>query len=319
MPHANFGKLFTLKITPLVVDLLSDNPNKSLEQLVNDVYVLERQDKNHILNTVNLFIDLGVVNYLDGSVSLSSEILTAKNPVQETQNKMTRAILSPFHMPNVIPAVSQDTHIGLYIDGLCISQKYFTYLHVLYFLGIVNKPINSKLWPISQKYSHLFINQMKYLLEKPWEDQKSLSEDELRVKLESQATAGKKAEEWILNRENERLKSHPYRDKIIRVSAENVGAGYDIASFKNLNSFKYDRFIEVKSYSGDTEFFISSNEIDKAKELGPNYYLILVDREKIADKGYIPREICNPYIFLMTDQCPAEFKVEINGWKVKVN
>jgi hypothetical protein len=115
----------------------------------------------------------------------------------------------------------------------------------------------------------------------------------LKIK-ESQNLQGSKAEEFILKYEKKRLIDHPYNDKIQRISDFDVCAGYDIVSYLSTEDMRYNRFIEVKSYQGESHFFWSDNEVDVARLKGSSYYLCLVDMEKIDEPGYEPMFIENP-------------------------
>lgn len=318
MQRANFGKPFATKTTSRIVELLTDKP-KSIQQLAIDVFALTGELQSSILNTINLLIDSEIIIDIEGRLNLSDQIILSGNPVENSIKKLSEIIISPLHIANLYTAVFQDKELGLYIDGTCIPQKFFTYPHILHSLGIVDSPRNSRFWPINTKYSSFFITKMAELLDKPWEGKKGMSEEELEKKLQHQVKAGKAAEEWVMKSEIERLKSHPYQKKITRVSSIDVTAGFDIASFKNANSFRYDKFIEVKSFSGNTDFFISPNEVNKAKELAADYYLVLVDRDRMNDAEYSPLEICNPFIMLMSGPKLAEIEMEPSGWRVRIN
>ena len=58
----------------------------------------------------------------------------------------------------------------------------------------------------------------------------------------------------------------------------NVGAGYDIQSWKNDKSFSKSNqlFVEVKTISIKKEIYLTENEIETAKKLGVNYRLHIV-------------------------------------------
>jgi len=66
-------------------------------------------------------------------------------------------------------------------------------------------------------------------------------------------------------------------------------------SFNSDGSKIPDRFIEVKSCSDKPSFFWSRNEIEIAKKNKNNYYLYLVNRNKIHEEAYSPEIIKNPY------------------------
>ncbi len=132
-----------------------------------------------------------------------------------------------------------------------------------------------------------------------------MSPKQLENKLELQAIRGNQAEEFVLELEKLRLKNHPHFDAIKRVSLTNTSAGFDIQSFESNNSTCIDKFIEVKSYTGQAGFYWSINEINFAKKKGAAYCLIIVDSSKIHSDEYEPSEIRNPYmIFDMNKHLP---------------
>ena len=90
--------------------------------------------------------------------------------------------------------------------------------------------------------------------------------------------------------------------KVKRISEIDVSAGYDIVSFENSKSFNYDRYIEVKSFSGQPHFYWSKNEIEVAKLYGDRYYLYLVNIEKITKSNYDPTIIRNPVKTVMCSE-----------------
>jgi len=110
---------------------------------------------------------------------------------------------------------------------------------------------------------------------------KEQSLDKFLEKKAEEAIRGSIAEYYVLEYERKRLKNKKAIeniDKIKLVSLGNVYAGYDIASFDSEESEEFDRFIEVKSsqYS-KVHFFISKNEIKKAKQEKSKYWIYYVE------------------------------------------
>lgn len=70
--------------------------------------------------------------------------------------------------------------------------------------------------------------------------------------------------------------------------------GYDILSFQGVTSQRLDRYIEVKTYSGQPHFFLSDGEQAAALKYGTNYCLYLVDLLQISSPGYQPLIIQDP-------------------------
>ncbi|MBF4988803.1 DUF3883 domain-containing protein [Methylophilus sp. 14] len=122
---------------------------------------------------------------------------------------------------------------------------------------------------------------------------KSLSPEQLQRILQLQTQYGTEAELYVLEFEKRRLNN---QCTVLWVAEYSTSDGYDIASFEDVDSRTYDRFIEVKSYSGSQPYFHwSRNEIDIAFEKGQTYFLYLIDRSKINDVSYSPIIIQNPF------------------------
>ena len=114
--------------------------------------------------------------------------------------------------------------------------------------------------------------------------------------LENKKIAGEKAEKWVLNFEKRKFKNKISSDihKLIqRISQENANAGYDIESIQSETSSQVDKFIEVKSCSQKI-FYLTSNEIIVARDLGPKYFIYLVESSKMDNPDYQPIIIKNP-------------------------
>lgn len=144
---------------------------------------------------------------------------------------------------------------------------------------------------------------------------KKITLKQLKKSLDQKDEAGKEGELFVLGYEQVRLKEHPNFDKIERIAETYVNAGYDILSFNDMDSFIHDRFIEVKSYSGEIAFYWSKNEVKKAKWLKDKYYLYLVDRSLMPNSDYVPKIFQNPYKKIFENDI---WKKEIKNWKITI-
>ncbi|MDD5781507.1 MAG: DUF3883 domain-containing protein, partial [Muribaculaceae bacterium] len=103
------------------------------------------------------------------------------------------------------------------------------------------------------------------------------------------------------------------KERIRQISHIDVSAGYDIISFHDEVSLKR-RYIEVKTYRGAPHFYWSANEIDSAKIRGVDYFLYLVNADRIFEQGYVPEIIQNPYSTIINSSdwklTPSSFLVE---------
>jgi len=132
---------------------------------------------------------------------------------------------------------------------------------------------------------------------------------------------GDRGEEIVKDLEKEYLISigkTNYANKVDKVSGKNDNIGYDILSYDEYENEKYIEVKSTKNKSGITNFFISSNELNKANELN-NYYIYIVfeahtDRPKIW-------KIYNPFKTLENNKIsiiPNSYRVQINS-RTKVN
>jgi len=119
--------------------------------------------------------------------------------------------------------------------------------------------------------------------------------DELEKSLAQKQIYGDEAEDFALAYEKERLSNHDLLEKVEKISTYDVAAGYDLVSFNDSSSQELDRFIEVKSYAGTPSFYWSRNEMYQAKLKRHRYFLYLIDRTKMNEKGYKPFVIQNPH------------------------
>ena len=90
---------------------------------------------------------------------------------------------------------------------------------------------------------------------------------------------GLEGELFVLSEEQNRLGSD---FKIEHTAQLNVGAGYDIQSWKDDKSFAQSNrlYIEVKTISTTKKIYLTENEIATAKRLGANYRLYIVSKVK---------------------------------------
>lgn len=133
-----------------------------------------------------------------------------------------------------------------------------------------------------------------------FQQRKGLSPDELKSLQAMNDFLGLQAELFVLEYERNRL---GIEKPIVHVSILSASEGFDIASFESSSSTDYDRFIEVKSYSGPNPYFFwSKGEISTAHIKGDKYFLYLVDRDLSQNLGYSPKVIRNPYRSVMESE-----------------
>lgn len=131
--------------------------------------------------------------------------------------------------------------------------------------------------------------------------------DELYKEIEQQIINWEIAEKYIMEYENKRLL---WKDWIEWVAPFDSTLWYDILSFNDIDSLNNNRFIEVKSYTWNTPYFYwTDNEMEVAKIKWDDYYLYLVNRDKIELESYNPIIISNPIINILDNEIKWNKKV----------
>ena len=137
--------------------------------------------------------------------------------------------------------------------------------------------------------------------------------EQLKKQLEINGVAGEKAEQYVLEFERKRLETSLFVEKIRIISDIDVCAGYDIVSFNTTDSEDYDRFIEVKAISKSRTFYWSINELNTARLKGKQYFLYLVDLQKVYDEGYAPDIVIDPANTLFSSE---EWLIESQSFRI---
>ncbi len=195
-----------------------------------------------------------------------------------------------------------------------IPNRFRSLLNILIQVGFFSRK-QSQLY-ISDKYRKLIEKDLIPFLINKHQHKLKLSLDDLKKKIDLNNLHGEAAEHLVLNYELQRLANHPNIQLVKIISEVDVCAGYDIVSFNNLNSCIPDRYIEVKSYSDECTFYISRNEIETAKKYLTNYYLYLVDRNRIDEFDYQPFIIQNPYLNVF---CNKKWDKFVDNWFIRRN
>jgi hypothetical protein len=102
----------------------------------------------------------------------------------------------------------------------------------------------------------------------------SISEERFRAIQKTREQIGLAGENWVIDYEKKFLSKNGYYDlanKVRRMSQTNILAGFDVLSYESNSDEKY---IEVKTTAlSKVEFFLSSNELEVAKELKNKYWI----------------------------------------------
>ena len=203
------------------------------------------------------------------------------------------------------------------INNDLIDLKFSQFRNILIDLNffIPDKLIKNQ-FVINDDYKELFLGIIP-LIES--NSHRKLTLEELKKQQDIQGQMGKNAEEHALSYEKNRLKGHINLDNIRIISTDNANAGYDIQSYQDMHSLIINRFIEVKSFSDNEGFYWSKNEIDISKIKEDQYYLYLVDRDKMKKRGYKPIVIQDPYNNVLLNIEEWDKRVEKYYFRLKSN
>jgi len=167
-----------------------------------------------------------------------------------------------------------------------------------------------KIHPTNEIRKFIINSRYKKLFDKtilPEIKRRKIGIEEFQISLEQQQIYGEEAEKFVLKFEFDRLNGNKIIDWVAEYS---VAEGYDIASFEKEESENNDKFIEVKSYSGRPYFFWSRNEIEIARIKKHEYYLYLIERDRMYDIDYKPIIIQNPYMEVYNNTISWEQRIE---------
>ena len=230
-----------------------------------------------VKNTISLLVDIGYITINKGKCQIIEQ-----RPVAQ----LKKILLEKLKQENILEQVAQVIREGEggWIKPSSLFNGLNGVLPVCSYLDLVKYDSKKQRYYLTENGIKTFKNNFGKTIEQLKKEQKSQEE------------RGEKAEEYILELELKRLKEHPKFEKIKRISMENVSAGFDIQSFKSLESTYIDKLIEVKSFLGRQQrIYWSINEIKVASRKKEDYILCIVDSSKINDKDYIYKEIPNPY------------------------
>jgi uncharacterized protein DUF3883 len=279
MSYANYNTEFAFKkniFTELVT--LAAKGLYNFEELRRLGYKHSQLNMLGIGNTINLLVDSDVIHIKDGKCHAELHTEIALNELifnNLNKDKIFEAIQSE---------IEEDENQKQYLDPINFLDSYSGVLALIEHLGFVKYDSSRRIFYLTHAGYRVCSKRKK-------------SQLELEKDLAAKKEMGTQGERYILDREQVRLNAHPKFEEIKRVSDDDVGAGYDIESFKSISSPTIDNFIEVKTFKDTYEFHWSINEVKTAEKLGERYKIVLVNFNKINDDNYQPKEIINPYKF----------------------
>jgi hypothetical protein len=139
----------------------------------------------------------------------------------------------------------------------------------------------------------------------------SISEERFKAIQKTREQIGLAGENWVVDYEKINLKNDGYielADKIERISQINISAGYDVLSYEISG---VEKFIEVKTTAlSKSEFFLSSNELDIAREYKHRYWIYFLSEIYGSPKL---TKIHNPFFEVgkLLSLTPVNFRVQL--------
>ncbi len=268
---------------------------------------------------LELAINTGVLITDNKFVILNNEIIESLNSINQMTDKFVEFLFKTlkdddeFHKIFCSEYLSHDIiYKSLQINNKAFGLKNSNFKQLLIDFGAIKTHPTTALnnFIINMRYKKLFD---KTVL--PEIKHRKIGIEEFRKSMEQQQIYGEEAEKYVLEFEFKRLN----QQKIIDWVAEYiVNEGYDIASYNNEDDKYPNRYIEVKSYEGNTPYFFwSRNEYSVAKRKKEEYWLYLINRLEINKPHYTPFIIQNPYESILLDDLTwykqiEKYKIELS-------
>lgn len=295
--------------TLALVDLLADRPDGSpVETVLRDLAAITPISHSRARNTIAKLSRYGTIEPAG-----PGRITLAEGPIGGWQDwiaeQVAAELASRLSEEAAWSCMRFDQASGeMSIDSMVLPAMNDGLAMWVIDFGIAGRPsVETRFWSVAPTHRPTFVADLRRA--NAGRTRRAKSAERLAAELARQTADGEAAEQWVLAFERQRLADHPFCDLIRQVSADDVGAGYDIVSFASLSSTEHDLFIEVKSHGPRKAFHWSRNEIATAVDFGEAYALYLIDREQCSNPAYRPHIITGP--------SPEMFALPRSGWKVE--
>lgn len=266
---------------------------------------------------LELAIKTDILIFESNFLSLSNGVVDSLNSLSQMRDKFIEYLFKAlkdddeFHKIFCSDYLSHDIiYKSLQINNRAFSFKYSNFKQLLIDFEAI------KTHPTTELNSFIINNRYKKLFDKtvlPEIKKRKIGIDEFRKAMEQQQIYGEEAEKFVLNFEFARLNE---QKEIDWVAEYIVNEGFDIASYNHELDELPNRFIEVKSYDGETPYFFwSRNEYTVAKRKKDDYWLYLVNRSEINKTEYVPIMIQNPYEEILSNN--ENWDKQIEKYKVE--
>jgi hypothetical protein len=309
--HNDYGSYEDLSF--LLFDVLDFNEAKPIVDIKN----FSRERSISLYFSIDAALD---IIYFIGWIDIAGELL---QPIRindvlrykEDEKKIKRLLIEAIitklkdinELKNFIRLDSfkyDFSHDGIVLRNHMVPLQFSGLRNLFFELGLFSKHASPTLIQINENYTDYFIREIAFWVNEQFTRDIQTNELTYEQYLQIQDIKnnyGAEAEKFVLEYERSRLIDHPEYEKIKLISNIDVGAGFDIISFDDKNSRNYNRFIEVKSLSENIQFYWSRNEVRVAELKQHQYYLYLVNRDKMKIEDYTPIMIQNPYHTIFQD------------------
>lgn len=261
---------------------------------------------------IEIAIKAEILVFENDFLSISKGVVDSLNSISQMKDKFVECLFKAlkddheFHKIFCSDYLSHDiVYKSLQINNRAFSLKYSNFKQFLIDFEAI------KTHPTTELNSFIINNRYKKLFDKtvlPEIKKRKIGIEEFKQAMEQQQIYGEEAERFVLNFEFARLNQ---QKEIDWVAEYIVNEGYDIASYNHESDELPNRFIEVKSYDGNTPYFYwSRNEYNVAKIKKEKYWLYLVNRSKIKLTGYAPITIQNPFLTILDDNINWDKQIE---------
>lgn len=273
----------------LILGCLSKN-SASITDLTTLAYTKGSVDVPRVQEVIALLVELGICHALPGgTIALTIKgtglVVDSDDPVHKIGLLLFLRLCETGILP--ISSIRFDVLRGRYfVTSTAIKSRYAAFRNLLIVSGVLE--VSENLFLLCSEAE----DAVKHV-EPEWEG--GMTPEQLAAQLNKDKEAGELAEQYVMDYEHRRLGTSTVRE-IERVSLMSVSAGFDIASFETSASSYFDRLIEVKAY-GRNGFYLSSGELEAARQYGQRYFIYIIELSKIAQEDYIPLMIRDPVNF----------------------
>lgn len=261
---------------------------------------------------LELAIKIEILIFENDFLSLSTGVVDSLNSISQMRDIFVEYLFKAlndddeFHKIFCSDYLSHDIiYKSLQINNRAFSLKYSNFKQLLIDFEAI------KTHPTTELNNFIINNRYKKLFDKailPEIKKRKIGIEEFRKAMEQQQIYGEEAEKYVLNFEFFRLKE---QKEIDWVAEYIVNEGYDIASYNYESDELTNRFIEVKSYDGETPYFFwSRNEYTVAKRKKDEYWLYLINRSEMNNIEYVPIMIQNPFETILSDDETWDKQIE---------